>query len=122
MACEEFEERFGLAVRSHLVSDVPVGAFLSGGVDSSAVVSFMEPRRAAGMYTFSTTFRGLDTFDEGPFARRVADHFGTNHREIDLGADAARCAARPRLALRRALCGLLRDWRSIFSRSAPVRT
>jgi asparagine synthase (glutamine-hydrolysing) len=95
-AVREFEERFGLAVRSHLVSDVPVGAFLSGGLDSSAVVSFMEPASRSGMYTFSTTFRGLDMFDEGPFARRVADEFGTYHREIDLGSDATQFL--PRLA------------------------
>ena len=95
-ASREFEEQFEAAVHSHLVSDVPVGAFLSGGVDSSAVVSFMEPAARAGMYTFSTTFRGLETFDEGPFARRVADQYGTNHREIDLGSDAAQ--ALPKLA------------------------
>jgi asparagine synthase (glutamine-hydrolysing) len=95
-AAREFEERFGAAVHSHLVSDVPVGAFLSGGVDSSAVVAFMDPAARAGMYTFSTTFRGLETFDEGPFARRVADQFGTNHREIDLASEAAQ--ALPKLA------------------------
>ena len=48
------------------------------------------------MYTFSTTFRGLETFDEGPFARRVAQQFGTNHREMDLGSEAAQ--ALPELA------------------------
>lgn len=88
-ACHEFDERFGDAVRSHLVSDVPVGAFLSGGVDSSAVVAFMEPEVGPEIYTFSTTFRGTAAFDEGPYARSVATRFGTNHQEVDLGAEAA---------------------------------
>lgn len=87
-ACAEFDERFGSAVRSHLVADVPVGAFLSGGVDSSAVVAFMDPEVASGTRTYSVVFRGDDVFDEGPYARMVAERYGTIHREIDLGAEA----------------------------------
>lgn len=87
-ACSEFDERFGDAVRSHLVADVPVGAFLSGGVDSSAVVAFTEPQVSAGMRTYSVVFRGDEVFDEGPYARMVAERYGTVHREIDLGAEA----------------------------------
>jgi asparagine synthase (glutamine-hydrolysing) len=87
-ACAEFDERFGSAVRSHLVADVPVGAFLSGGVDSSAVVAFMGPEASSGMHTYSVVFRGGDVFDEGPYARMVAARYGTIHREIDLGAEA----------------------------------
>ncbi|MCP3413830.1 asparagine synthase (glutamine-hydrolyzing) [Bradyrhizobium brasilense] len=87
-ACAEFDERFGRAVRSHLVADVPVGAFLSGGVDSSSVVALVGPQASAGMRTFSVVFRGDEVFDEGPYARAVAERYGTAHREIDLGAEA----------------------------------
>ncbi|WP_342740131.1 asparagine synthase (glutamine-hydrolyzing) [Bradyrhizobium sp. B117] len=87
-ACAEFDDRFGDAVRTHLVADVPVGAFLSGGVDSSAVVALVGPQASAGMRTFSIVFRGDNVFDEGPYARLVAERYGTIHREIDLGAEA----------------------------------
>ena len=87
-ACAEFDERFGDAVRSHLVADVPVGAFLSGGVDSSAVVAFTGPQVSSGMHTYSVVFRGDKVFDEGPYARLVAERYGTVHREINLGAEA----------------------------------
>lgn len=87
-ACAEFDIRFGDAVQSHLVADVPVGAFLSGGVDSSSVVALVGPQASAGMRTFSIVFKGDDVFDEGPYARMVAERYGTIHREIDLGAEA----------------------------------
>lgn len=87
-AVAEFNDRFGGAVASYLVADVPVGAFLSGGVDSSAVVAFMDRDAAAGMHTYSVVFRGDEVFDEGPYARKVAERYGTRHREIDLGAEA----------------------------------
>src|SRR5262249_16897946 len=69
------------AVRSHLVSDVPVGAFLSGGIDSSAVVSLMASEIGAPIKTFSVGFREAG-FDEAPYARRVADWFRTEHHEL----------------------------------------
>src|SRR5215831_14287312 len=71
----------GDAVRSHLVSDVPVGAFLSGGVDSSAVVGLMARETGATVKTFSVGFRESG-FNEAPYARRVADWFGTEHYEL----------------------------------------
>ena len=69
------------SVRAHLVSDVPVGAFLSGGLDSSTVVAVMA--RAAGMpiETFSVGFRE-DRYNELPYARRVAEWCGTSHHEL----------------------------------------
>jgi len=69
------------AVRSHLVSDVPVGAFLSGGVDSSMVVGIMAREAGTRVKTFSVGF-GEKEFDEAPFARRVAQWFGTEHHEL----------------------------------------
>jgi asparagine synthase (glutamine-hydrolysing) len=70
------------AVRSHLVADVPLGALLSGGVDSSAVVAMMA--RAGGrVRTFTIGFGAAD-YDERAHARRIADHYGTTHQDLVL--------------------------------------
>jgi asparagine synthase (glutamine-hydrolysing) len=69
------------AVRSHLVSDVSVGAFLSGGIDSSAVVGLMAREGGVPVKTFSVGYRERE-FDEAPYARRVAEWFGTEHHEL----------------------------------------
>jgi asparagine synthase (glutamine-hydrolysing) len=69
------------AVRSHLVSDVPVGAFLSGGLDSSTVVGIMAREARIPVKTFSVGFSEVK-YDEAPYARRVADWFGTEHHEL----------------------------------------
>jgi asparagine synthase (glutamine-hydrolysing) len=76
---EELEE----SVRAHLVSDVPVGAFLSGGIDSSALVALMSLVSLEKPRTFSVVFseRG---FSEAPYARRIAELYGTEHTEISL--------------------------------------
>jgi asparagine synthase (glutamine-hydrolysing) len=70
------------AVAMHLVSDVPLGAFLSGGIDSSAIVALM---REAGQVprTFSVVF-AESSYDEARYARQVATHFATDHTEIPL--------------------------------------
>jgi asparagine synthase (glutamine-hydrolysing) len=71
------------AVALHLRSDVPVGAFLSGGVDSSAVVAAMSRQAVTPIKTFSIGF-AEPAFDERPHARRVADVCGTEHHELVL--------------------------------------
>lgn len=69
------------AVRSHLVSDVPLGAFLSGGVDSSCVVALMSEVAHEPVKTFTVAFPGSD-HDESALARIVAARFSTDHHEL----------------------------------------
>ncbi|MDH3486282.1 MAG: asparagine synthase (glutamine-hydrolyzing) [Myxococcales bacterium] len=82
---DAFETRFRDAVQSHLMSDVPLGVFLSGGLDSSAVAITMHELVGSRLNTFSVGY------DEGPeselgYARSVAEHIGSNHHEVTLSA------------------------------------
>lgn len=80
------------AVRDQMVSDVPIGAFLSGGVDSSAVVALMSHHTSEPVRTYSIGFRGssgAELYNELPYARLVADAFRTQHREIIVQPDVA---------------------------------
>jgi len=86
-AADGLRQVLGDAVRSHLVSDVPLGAFLSGGVDSSLVVGLMAECSGAPVKTFSIGF-DEPAFDELEHARRVARHFGTEHHELVVRPDA----------------------------------
>jgi asparagine synthase (glutamine-hydrolysing) len=83
------------AVEQRLASDVPLGALLSGGIDSSIVVALMAAASTEPVRTFTVGFRD-DTYDERVYARAVAERFGTRHDEILLEPDAA--ATVPRLA------------------------
>ena len=74
------------AVQSHMVSDVPLGAFLSGGVDSSIVVGLMAEASSRPVKTFSIGF-DEPQFDELEHARRVSDHFATDHHEFVVRPD-----------------------------------
>jgi asparagine synthase (glutamine-hydrolysing) len=83
---EELRAKLRESVRYHLVSDVPVGAFLSGGIDSSAVVASMAMMATGRIKTFSIGFREQE-FNELPYARLVAKRFGTDHHELVLEPD-----------------------------------
>ena len=69
------------AVERRLISDVPLGAFLSGGIDSSAIVAIMARASGRPVDTFTIGFEDRDGFDERPFARLVAERYGTAHHE-----------------------------------------
>ena len=77
------------SVSAHLVADVPVGAFLSGGLDSSSIVALMAGLRSDPVQTFSIGFDEGE-FSELPHARMVANHFGCHHREEIVTPEAAR--------------------------------
>jgi len=79
---EELSGRLTAAVRRRLVADVPLGVFLSGGIDSSLVTAFAA-RERSGIRTFSVRFTD-PSFDESKYAREVAAHLGTTHVEDEL--------------------------------------
>ena len=80
---EEIRTLLDQAVRHRMISDVPVGAYLSGGLDSSIVAALMAQHSSKPVETFTIGFEE-DDFNEFPFARMVADRYATNHHEITL--------------------------------------
>jgi asparagine synthase (glutamine-hydrolysing) len=83
---EQLRERLAESVTLHQVSDVPVGAFLSGGLDSSAIVAMMSRPEGVQLKTFSIGFAEA-SHDELPYAREVAAKFGTDHYDLVLRPD-----------------------------------
>ena len=75
------------SVRQRLISDVPLGAFLSGGVDSSAVVALMAEVSDEPVKTFSVGFQGRQHYDESPYAEAVARHLGAEHHNLTVRPD-----------------------------------
>lgn len=87
-AMDEVERQLIASVRGQMLSDVPVGAFLSGGVDSSLVTALMTRASGGGVKTFSIGFTGARSgLDESGYARAVARCLGTEHHELILPAD-----------------------------------
>ena len=90
---ERVRNEFERAVADHMVSDVPLGAFLSGGIDSSAVATLMAKHSGSALNTYSIGYGGgrvADYYNELPYARTVAEQLESNHREIEVQPDVAR--------------------------------
>jgi asparagine synthase (glutamine-hydrolysing) len=87
-AIVELEDVLGAAVKGQMMADVPLGAFLSGGVDSSAIVALMCRHSSSRVRTFSIGFREPE-FNEAEFAKVVARHLGTEHSELYVTANDA---------------------------------
>ena len=88
-ALSALEAALGDAVAGQMLADVPLGAFLSGGVDSSAIVALMQARSARPVATFTVGFDEAG-YDESPHAAAVARHLGTEHHETRVSAADAR--------------------------------
>jgi asparagine synthase (glutamine-hydrolysing) len=93
-AAERVREALRAAVERRLVSDVPLGAFLSGGIDSSAVVALMAQAGGGPVKTFTIGFEDDEGFDERPYARAVAQRYGTEHTEFVVRPHAAELVER----------------------------
>jgi asparagine synthase (glutamine-hydrolysing) len=91
--CERIRAELLEATRRRLISDVPLGAFLSGGIDSSAVVAAMAQVASEPVRTFSIGF-DHEGYDELPHARRIAERFGTVHEEFQVRAEAVEIVPR----------------------------
>lgn len=88
-AIDEFERRLEQSVRGQMISDVPLGAFLSGGYDSSMIVALMRRHSRHAVQTF-TLGSSEASFDESAHARQIARHLGTEHHELVVSANDAR--------------------------------
>jgi asparagine synthase (glutamine-hydrolysing) len=95
-ALNELDSHVNRAVKIRTNADVPLGAFLSGGIDSSLVVAIMQSQRASRIKTFTIGFHSPG-YNEADFARKIAEHLGTDHTEFFVGSTEM-LATIPRLA------------------------
>jgi asparagine synthase (glutamine-hydrolysing) len=86
-AKEELDSLLQNSVREHLLSDVPLGVWLSGGIDSSAILHYAANASSSQLKTFSISFRGR-SFDETEYVHRAVKQYGTDHQELDLTPEA----------------------------------
>ena len=96
-ACDELDHRLKQSLTEQLVSDLPVGIWLSGGLDSSTILHYAANAHQGPLQTYSVTFRGR-SFDESRYIKEVSSHFGTRHTEFDLSATANLVDAIERIA------------------------
>ena len=82
-ACEELDELLKQSIAEQLVADVPVGIWLSGGLDSSTLLHYAMQASGRNLKTFSITFQGK-SFDESRYMQEVTEHYGVEHSELDL--------------------------------------
>ena len=82
-ACERLDDLLLRSVREQLVSDVPIGVWLSGGLDSSTILRYAASAATSSVRTFSITFKGR-SFDESSSIQQLSRHFGSEHTEFDL--------------------------------------
>lgn len=82
----ELRRRLERSIERRMMSDVPVGVFLSGGVDSSTNVALMSRLTEQPVNTFSIGFHGSEEFNEFSWARQIAERYGTNHHEVKIDA------------------------------------
>jgi asparagine synthase (glutamine-hydrolysing) len=74
------------SIREHLISDVPLGMWLSGGIDSSTILHYAATESSSPLKTFSISFRGR-SFDETDYIQQVANHYKTEHEQLDLNPE-----------------------------------
>ena len=85
-AKEELDRLLRSSVREHMVSDVPLGVWSSGGLDSSTILHYASEASSSRLKTFSVSFKGR-SFDESAYFREVAERYGTDHHEFDLNPE-----------------------------------
>src|SRR5208282_5299695 len=85
-AREELDRLLRQSMREHMISDVPLGMWLSGGIDSSTILHYAAMESSAPLKTFSVSFRGR-SFDETAYIREIAARYQTDHAEMDLNPE-----------------------------------